>query len=71
MEQLNEIVKAYLKANGMKTRHFSECTRIEYSKCARWLNGESKLKPEQLKRVHQFLNGDNLKTVEDILNRGN
>ena len=35
--------------------------------CSKWLKGERKLNKEQLKKVHEFLKGKHIKTVEDIL----
>lgn len=68
MEQLNELVKAYLKTNGINIKHFSDRTGIEYSRCAGWLRGKRKLKPRQIKRVHDYLN-NGIKSIESIMNK--
>jgi len=64
---LNEIVVMYLKANGIKSKHFSSFIGTDYSICIRWLKGNIKtLYPSQIEKVHLFLNGAWIKNVSDV-----
>ncbi len=70
MDTLNQVVNKYLKENGITTRYFSDYIGCEYSRCIKWLKGQSKITPKQIKRTHDFLNGKFIKTVDEILKEG-
>lgn len=65
--ELNQIVKKYLSSNGIKNEFFASYIGCDASRCSRWLKGEQKLNQEQLKRAHEFLTGQHIKTVEEIM----
>ena len=67
MNTLNEIVKKYLDKNGIMIKFFADYIGCELSTCSKWLKGERKLKPEQIKKTHEFLQGTFLKTVDEIM----
>lgn len=67
MDTLNQVVNKYLEENGITIRFFSEYINCEYTKCSKWLKGERNLSPKQKMKVHDFLNGMFLKTVDQIL----
>lgn len=67
METLNQITNLYLQKNGITTKYFAEFIGCEYTKCAKWLKGERKLNSEQIKKTHEFLHGNFLESVENIL----
>lgn len=67
MGTLNEIVKKYLKTNGITVNFFANYINCEQSACSRWLSGQKKLKPDQIKKTHDFLQGKFLKPVEEIM----
>lgn len=68
MNTLNQIVRTYLDANGISDKFFEQYIGCNQSACSKWLRGMGKLNAEQTKRVHEFLSGKHIKTVEDILN---
>ena len=67
MDTLNEIVSRYLDANGISSKYFAECIGCGYSYCLKWLKGGRKLRPEQIKKTYDFLNGKYYKSVDDIM----
>lgn len=68
MCNLNQIVNKYLKENGISNKFFSEYIGCEYTKCRHWLSNNSrKLDGEQIKKVHEFLSGKHLKSVDEII----
>ena len=67
MNTLNQIVRKYLDENGISDKFFEEYIGCSQPMCSKWLKGERKLNKEQLKKVHEFLKGKHIKTVEDIL----
>lgn len=67
MQTLNEIVKMYLEKNGIMINFFANFIGCEQAKCSRWLRGESKLNPNQIRKTHEFLEGKHIKTVDEIL----
>lgn len=48
-------------------KFFADYIGCELSTCSKWLKGERKLKPEQIKKTHEFLQGTFLKTVDEIV----
>lgn len=66
-KELNQIVKAYLKANGIQYKYFAKYIDCEYIKCTKWLNGKAFLSIEQLKKVHEFLDGAYRKEVHEVM----
>ena len=70
MQTLNEVVNIYLKTNGINCRVFADYIGCEYKKCNRWLNGERKLNSEQIRKTHEFLDGNFLKSVREIMKEG-
>ncbi len=71
MEKLNQIVDLYLKENGIATKHFASYINCEYTKCTKWLKGEyKKLNSEQIRKTHEFLDGNFLKSVQEIMKEG-
>ncbi len=67
MEKLNEIVRCYLTENGIRNDFFADYIGCDHPKCTRWLQGKCKLNTEQVKRVHEFLAGNHIKKVEDVV----
>ncbi len=67
MDTLSDIVKKYLKANGIMERYFANYIGCEKTKCNRWFKGERKLTSSQIKKTHEFLQGKFLKSVDEIL----
>lgn len=67
METLNQVVDLYLQKNGITTKYFAEYIGCEYTKCTKWLKGERRLNTSQIKKVHEFLQGNFLKTVDEIM----
>lgn len=71
METLNQVVRKYLDANGISDKFFENYIGCSQSLCSKWLKGERKLNPEQIRKTHEFLQGKHFKTVDDILKEGN
>lgn len=69
MDTLNIIVRKYLEINGIRVGHFADYIGCEQSRCSRWLSGEGKLRPIHIKKVHEFLAGKFLKSVDDIIKK--
>ncbi len=67
METLNEVVCKYLKENGVTLKHFSKYINVEYTSCSKWIHGKKELPNEKLKKVHEFLNGNSIKRISEIL----
>ena len=67
MDTLNKVVGKYLEANGITAKFFAKYIGCEYSLCTRWLNGERELKPGQLRKVHEFIEGKFLKSLDEII----
>lgn len=67
MELLNQIASKYLKENGIKIGFFADYIGCENSKCAKWLKGERKLSADQIRKTHDFLDGNFLKTVDEVI----
>lgn len=67
MQTLNEIAQKYLEENGIKHKYFADYIGVDYVKCTRWLKGEKKLASFQIQRVHEFLSGEFLKTIDEII----
>ena len=67
MNTLNNIVERYLEENGIKIKFFADYIGCELTKCCRWLKGDRKLNPEQIRKTHEFLQGKHIKTVDDII----
>lgn len=69
METLNQVVVLYLQKNGITTKYFAEYIGCEYTKCTKWLKGERKLDANQIKKTHEFLQGNFLQSVDEIIRR--
>lgn len=69
MDTLNIVAKKYLKTNGIRVNYFADYIGCEQSRCSRWLNGEGKLKPIHIKKVHEFIEGKFLKSVDQIIQK--
>lgn len=67
MESLNQITNKYLEENGISCKYFANYIQCEYTKCTKWLKGERRLNSSQIKKVHEFLQGKFLKTVDEIM----
>ena len=67
MDTLNQIANLYLQKNGITTKYFAEYIGCEYTKCAKWIKGERKLNSDQIKKAHEFLQGNFLKSVKEIV----
>lgn len=67
MQTLNEIAQKYLDKNGIKYKYFADYIGVNYVKCTLWLKGEKKLNPRQIQKVHEFLSGGFLKTVDEVI----
>lgn len=63
------VVRKYLNANGIRVGYFADYIGCDRTRCSRWLKGESRLRKIQIKKVHEFLEGEFLKSVEDIMKR--
>ena len=70
MEGLNRLVEKYLESNGIMMKFFANYIGCDLPKCSRWINGKNKLNAEQLRKTHEFLNGNYMKSVEEIMKEG-
>lgn len=70
METLNQVVRKYLDANGISDKFFENYIGCSQSLCSKWLKGERKLNPEQIRKTHEFLKGKHIKTVDEIIKEG-
>lgn len=67
MNTLSEVVKKYLDVNGITVTRFADYIGCEFTKCSRWFKGERKLNSEQIRKTHEFLQGNFLKSVDEIM----
>ena len=67
METLNQVVRKYLDVNGISDKFFQNYIGCSQSLCSRWLKGERKLNSEQLRKTHEFLQGNFLKSVDEVI----
>ena len=67
MKNLNQLVARYLELNGIRMQFFAAFIGCEHSRCSRWLRGQGKLNPIELKRTHDFLEGKHIKTADYIM----
>ena len=67
MNTLSEVVKKYLDVNGITVTRFADYIGCEFTKCSRWFKGERKLNSEQIRKIHEFLQGNFLKSVDEIM----
>lgn len=67
MQTINEIAKEYLRKNGITHSFFANYVGISCARCTIWLNGEVKLNASQMQKVHDFLNGKHIVTVDKIV----
>lgn len=67
MDTLREVVRKYLEANGITVKFFADFIGCRSSQCSLWLSGKRRLNSEQIKKVHEFLTGDFLKSVNEIM----
>ena len=52
MEKLNQIVKLYLKENGIKMNFFASYIGCDYDTCVKWIRGaQRKLSREQIHNI--------------------
>lgn len=70
MDTLNQVADRYLEKNGITARFFANYIGCEYTRCCKWLKGERKLTPKQIIKAHEFLTGNFIKTVDQILKEG-
>lgn len=57
----------YLQKNGISCKFFADYIGCEYTKCNKWLKGERKLNSEQIMKTHEFLKGNFLKSVNELM----
>ena len=67
MNSLNEIVRTYLKKNGLTTTFFAQWIGADRSQVQKWFAGERKLSQEQIHKVWEFLNGEFLTSFDQIV----
>ena len=67
METLNQVVKKYLEENGIMLKYFAEYIGCSQSRCSLWISGQNKLNSEQIRKIHEFLQGNFLKSVDEIM----
>lgn len=67
METLNQVVRKYLDVNGISDKFFQNYIGCSQSLCSKWLKGERKLNSEQLRKTHEFLQGNFLKSVDEVI----
>lgn len=67
MDSLNQVTETYLRENGIKKEFFAKYIGCDNTKCIRWFKGERRLSVEQIKKVHEFLSGKHIKTVEEVV----
>lgn len=67
MDTLNQLVDIYLQKNGISCKFFADYIGCEYTKCNKWLKGERKLNSEQIMKTHEFLKGNFLKSVNELM----
>lgn len=67
MHTLNQLVDIYLQKNGISCKFFADYIGCEYTKCNKWLKGERKLNSEQIMKTHEFLKGNFLKSVNELM----
>lgn len=67
MDDLKQVVETYLRENGIKKEFFAKYIGCDSTKCIRWFKGERKFNAEQINKVHEFLSGKHIKTVDEIV----
>ncbi len=67
MAKLNVIARKYLDANGISVVHFANCIGCDRTRCSHWLSGKEKLSAGHIKKVHDFLAGQYIKTVDQLM----
>lgn len=67
MDKLSQVVESYLHENGIKKEFFARYIGCDNTKCIRWFKGERRLNSEQIKKVHDFLAGNHIKTVDEVV----
>lgn len=67
MQTLSEVTEKYLESNGIMIKYFASYIGCSSSKCSQWFKGERRLSNEEIVRVHKFLNGEHVKTVQDVI----
>lgn len=70
MDTLSKVVRKYLDENGISDKFFEKYIGCSQSACSKWFSGKRKLKPEQLEKVHEFLEGKHIKTIDEVLKEG-
>ncbi len=67
MDRLNEILRQYLRRNGITTSFFAKYIGCDRTRCTKWLSGERKLSPEQLTKAMEFLTGVWITPLDQIV----
>lgn len=67
METLSQVVQKYLLANGIEAKFFADYIGCGRTKCSLWFKGQKRLNPEQLRKTHEFLAGNHLKSLDEIM----
>lgn len=66
-KSLNELVVKYLKENGMTSAFFCRYIGENKTTVSLWLHGKGNIGKEILPKIHEFLSGKHLRTLEDII----
>lgn len=62
-----KVMKLYLEANDLTIAFAARKIGISVPALFRWLNYELELKPDTLIKVKHFMDGDFIKSVEEIM----
>ena len=65
--ELREIVSLYLKNNHLSVSYLARYLNYDKSAICKWLKGEKKLPAYLIYSIKQFLQGDFLQPVDNIL----
>ncbi|MCD8015927.1 MAG: hypothetical protein LUG99_22775 [Lachnospiraceae bacterium] len=63
---LREVVKKYLKSNGMSTRFTAKKIGISHTSLQCWLNNQRELNANCITKIKQFISGDYITTADAI-----
>lgn len=66
-KSLNELVFMYLKENGISNIFFSKYIGASSPMVSYWLNGKGNIGKDKLYKIHEFLEGKHLKTLDEII----
>jgi len=68
--KLNEITRKYLKSNGIKETFFAEWIGCDRTVVSRWLSGQKNIKKEHKKKVIEFISGEFIIPLDDLIGGG-